>query len=266
MQSDRTEGVRVQEFPKQEPWVPLYLQIHATLKERIVSGRYDVASSLPTEAELCSEFKASRFTVREALRGLSEQGFVQRRPRTGTVVLTRQPQVTYSQSVRSIEDLFQFATQTHYVLLGTANVILDAVTAERVGGEGGEEWIRIDGVRWDKPGGVPICYIQSYVPSRHAAIVAEFPSIKGPFYALLERKSGEVIEEVTQEVNAVAMPDHALKSLGLVPPSLSLLLMRRYVTKRGTLIASFNWHRADQFTYRMQLHRRSDKAAVRDSR
>ena len=242
------------------PFVPLYLQIQATVKERIVSGHYGVASALPTEAELCSEFKASRFTIREALRGLTEQGFLQRRPRSGTIVLTREPHGTYTLSVRSIEDLFQIATQTHYVLLSTAKVVIDKAIASQIGGAPGEEWIRVDGVRWDKPGGRAICYVESFIPSRYAAFVAEFPETKGPFYELLERRSGEAIEEVTQDISALVMPDPIVKALGLAARSLSLRLLRRYSTNQGTLIASFNWHRADEFTYRMQLHRRSDRS------
>ena len=242
-----------------EPSLPLYRRIHATLKDRIVSGRYEVDCPLPTEAKLSAEFKASRFTIREALRGLAEQGFVRRRPRSGTVVVTREPSTAYTQSVRSIEDLFQIAITTHYVMLATRNVVIDKLTAASIGGRTGETWIRIDGVRWDRPGGRPICYIESYVPVRHAAIVPEFAETKGPFYELLERRSGDRIEEVTQDISALAMSDEATKALGLASQSLSLRLLRRYATKNGTLIASFNWHRADEFSYRMQLHRRVDR-------
>lgn len=241
--------------------VPLYLQIHATLKARIVSGQYDVASVLPTETELCAEFKASRYTVREALRLLTENGFVSRRPRIGTVVLSRHPQVSYGLSFLSIEDLFQVANETHYVLLATETVTVDEAIAPRIGGYVGEEWLRVTGVRWDKPGGTPISYIQSYLPRHFAAVVQGFATVRGPFYAVLEKESGEAIEEVTQEISAVPMPDAVIKALGLRPGSLSLLLLRRYMTKSGTLIASFNWHRADEFTYRMQIHRRSEKAS-----
>ena len=236
--------------------LPRYLQIHSEIKERILSDRYPVGSPLPTEAELCTEFGASRFTIREALRGLADQGFVHRRQRTGTLVIARDPQVTYTQAFRSIEDLFQIATQTHYVLLATEMVALGASIAKRVGGVTGEEWLRVTGVRWDKPGGTPICFIHSYVPARYTAIVDEFSTTAGPFYGLLEKKSGEPIEEVVQDITAVAMPGEAIRNLGLSAGSLSLLLLRRYTTKSGTLIASFNWHRADQFSYRMQLHRR----------
>jgi GntR family transcriptional regulator len=246
-----------------QPWVPLYRQIHSTLRERIVSGQYRIASYLPTEVELCAEFKASRFTVREALRALTEQGFVQRRPRAGTIVLTDEPQVTYSQSVRTVEDLSQIATTTHWVMLGKAEVTLDERLAVRIGAQAGETWIQVDGVRWDKPGGVPLCYVQSYVPGRLAAVVDEFPGLNAPFYELLERRSGETIEEVTQEINALTMPDPIVRALGLEPGSFALRVLRRYATRQSTLITSLNWHRADQFTYRMQLQRNSDRGAGR---
>ncbi len=43
--------------------------------------------ALPTESELCEEFNASRFTVREALRRLVAQGMVQRRQGAGSIVV-----------------------------------------------------------------------------------------------------------------------------------------------------------------------------------
>lgn len=235
---------------------PRYLQIHTEIKERILSDRYPVGTPLPTEAELCAEFGASRFTIREALRGLADQGYVHRRQRTGTLVIAREPQDTYTQVFRSIEDLFQIATQTHYVLLRTETIELEKTIAACIDGEAGEKWLRVTGVRWDKPGGSPICFIHSYVPARYAAIVKEFSTTSGPFYGLLEARSGEPIEEIFQDITAVAMPEEAIRNLGLPAGSLSLQLLRRYTTKSGTLIASFNWHRADQFSYRMQLHRR----------
>ena len=236
---------------------PLYLKIQAELKARVISGRYAVGAALPTEADLCAEFAASRYTIREALRGLTASGLVSRRPRVGTIVLSPAPPSHYVQSIGAIEDLFQVAVETHYVLRSTKPVALDHDLAKQVGGSAGETWLRVSGVRWDRPGGSPICYIESYVPSRHAAIVADFKGLRGPFYALLEQRSGETIDEVRQEITAVPTPERAIAMLGLEPGALSLLLLRRYVAKRGTLITSFNWHRADQFSYRMRLRRRS---------
>ena len=64
--------------------MPRYAQIFNTLSQRMKAGKYPVDMRLPTESELCDEFNASRFTVREALRRLVEQGMVQRRQGAGS--------------------------------------------------------------------------------------------------------------------------------------------------------------------------------------
>jgi hypothetical protein len=36
---------------------------------------------------------------------------------------------------------------------------------------------------------------------------------------------------------------------------IAMCLLRRYVSSTGTLIASYNWHPADRFSYRMVFDR-----------
>jgi DNA-binding GntR family transcriptional regulator len=238
------------------PDSPIYARILAKLQERIDLGHYPIDSHLPTEAQLSEEFAASRHTVREALRRLNDQGFIRRRQGAGTVVVSSTPRTQYVQSFGSLTDLFQNAVQTHYVLHSVSTVALDAEIAERVDGTAGEEWLLVVGVRWTAPGGVPIAHIHSYVPTELAGIVAKFTGAQMPFYAILEKDSGRIIENVYQEIRAVDMPQEVANSFGLQRGSRSLQLLRRYVTQKGVLIASFNWHRGDQFTYKMQIERR----------
>jgi hypothetical protein len=56
-----------------------------------------------------------------------------------------------------------------------------------------------------------------------------------------------------QEIRSLAMPLRISRQLGLRPDALALQLLRRYVTKDGVIIASFNWHPADQFVYKMKI-------------
>jgi len=58
---------------------------------RIAGGEYPVGSLLPKEVELSRTYGASRHTMREALRRLSEAGMVLRRRRAGTEVIAAQP-------------------------------------------------------------------------------------------------------------------------------------------------------------------------------
>ncbi|WP_211247393.1 FadR/GntR family transcriptional regulator [Cryptosporangium arvum] len=57
------------------------------LVDRIVAGRYEVDSALPTEPELCEEFGVSRTVVRESIKLLEEKGLVRATPGRGTRVL-----------------------------------------------------------------------------------------------------------------------------------------------------------------------------------
>lgn len=65
--------------------VSLTYALLETLGQAIVSGAYD-ASGFPTEAELCTQFSASRTVAREAVKMLTAKGLLSARPRQGTRV------------------------------------------------------------------------------------------------------------------------------------------------------------------------------------
>lgn len=234
---------------------PRYVRIQKVLEERLVEGVYPVGSLIPTEIELAAEFNTSRFTIREALRYLREHGYVERRQGVGTRVISSSPRSTFFRSFGSLEELFQIAVETYYVILYTKRIALDAELAELVGGLPGEEWFEVAGVRWTRPGGTPICYIQSYIPSRFEHVIPLLDGHQGPFFALLERHSDGKIEEAVQEIRALPMPPEIERQLGLSKGSWALQLLRRYLTEQGILIASFNWHPADQMVYMMHIQR-----------
>lgn len=234
---------------------PRYARIQRILEGRVIDGTYPLGSVMPTEIELAAEFGTSRFTIREALRHLREHGYVERRQGVGTRVVSNSAQSVFFQSFGSLQELFQVAIETFYVILETKRVTLSPQTAELVGGLAGEDWFQISGVRWTKPGGKPICYVQSFIPVRFEAVIPELEGHQGPFFSLLERHSEELIEEAVQEIRAVPMPPEVGRQLGQAPGAWALQLLRRYLTESGVLIASFNWHPADQMTYRMRIHR-----------
>ena len=234
---------------------PRHARIRKVLEARVRDGVYPVGSLMPTEIELAAEFDASRFTVREALRHLTENGYVERRQGVGTRVIAARPQASYAQSFDSLSELFQVAVDTYYVVMEETEVVLDADLAEQVGGLAGETWIRVDGVRWTEPGGKPLCYIQSYVPERFRDVVPQFRGLQGPFFALLESHSEHPIDECVQEIKAAPMPEAFQRALGQPPGTWALLLLRRYVTAGGVLVASFNWHPADHMSYVMRIQR-----------
>lgn len=63
---------------------PMYRQIARVIGERITSGTYEPNRPVPSESEICEEFKVSRRTARSAYALLVEQGLVVRVPGKGT--------------------------------------------------------------------------------------------------------------------------------------------------------------------------------------
>ena len=68
---------------------PLYKQLEDQLKEEIDIGKRKAGSRLPTENELSTTYNVSRVTVRKALAGLSELGYLDRKSGKGTFVAER---------------------------------------------------------------------------------------------------------------------------------------------------------------------------------
>lgn len=63
---------------------PKHQHVFETLKDEILSGKYDARRRLPSEAQLVRRFGISRPTISRALRDLKEAGFLDRRPGSGT--------------------------------------------------------------------------------------------------------------------------------------------------------------------------------------
>lgn len=239
---------------------PRYRQIYERLRERIGNGDFPVGSNLPTEVELCEEFGVSRYTVREALRRLVEQGIIARRQGSGSAIIAKEPQHSFVHEVRSLADLFQYALDTHLEIGTVATVAIPAAIAPAVGGEPGAEWLEIKSVRHTRVGGKPICVTHSYIPGRLAWIEPEIRTCVGPLYALLEQRSGEAIINAAQEIRAESMTRPIARALDEEAGAVSLRLLRRYSSCNGTLIASFNWHPGESFTYKLDVQRNSARS------
>lgn len=66
--------------------VGLSAKIFDKIRRAIISGVYPIGSKVPPERELAERYGASRFAVREAMAMLSQNGFVETRPQSGTYV------------------------------------------------------------------------------------------------------------------------------------------------------------------------------------
>lgn len=236
--------------PPRDAAEPAYAPILTQLTERIRLGLYDVGDLLPTEAELCAEFAVSRYTVREALRRLTDAGLIRRQQGHGTRVLSREPQPSYVQSMHSIEGLFDYARDTRFDVRAIRFVQwVDGL------GRSPEGWLRIEGLRYSADGGA-VCASTVYLNGAFAAIEADLRPPNGAIYRMVEQRFGVRVERVEQTFSAGPAPEDVAAALGLEPGAPCVSVVRRYFDVTGrTMIAAFNTYPAERFSYTMSLTR-----------
>lgn len=235
---------------------PLYQRIETLLREAIAEGRYPVGGLLPTEAELCETLRVSRHTVREALRRLKDSGLVERRQGAGTVVVAREPDRVFVQTVRDISGLFQFAADTVLELSSTRLSPLSEEEALACAAAPGEKWLRCEGIRRTRDGR-PIGPMTALVAPRFAAVSSALPeAVTAPISSYVEKRFGVPVAEVVQEISAGPMPPAFAPLFGRKGRPVGMRFLRRYLDAAGdVMLLSLNWHLAERFTYATHLRR-----------
>ena len=86
-------------------------QVIAVLQRLIRENAYKPGERLPSEAELCAQFKVGRSTVREAMRVLAHVGLVDTWAGRGSFVaqtLPPEPSTSGTMSIDEVEDIYRF--------------------------------------------------------------------------------------------------------------------------------------------------------------
>jgi len=98
--------------------------VRTELKRAILSGEFQFGEKLPNEDQLCTRFDVSRVTIREAVRGLIEDGYVVRRQGSGTYV-TRRPLLR-----NSLDENFSYTEFIERSGVGAGRQVLGTRTIE----------------------------------------------------------------------------------------------------------------------------------------
>lgn len=234
---------------------PRYQQVADAIQAKIESGAHPVGDAMPTEQALCEAYGVSRYTIREALRRLAALGLVRRRQGSGTEVVSRRPPESYLHAMRSLSELFEYASDTRLEMTRMEIAVPDDDTAAFLGRLPGRRWGLIDGVRRTRDG-EPLNFTRIWLHDEFAGAMDEMRGYDGPLYRLLEDRHGARVEEVVQEITAEPMPEDAAAALGEAPGVPSVRLVRRYLAEGDRpLVISSNWHPARSFRYAMRLRR-----------
>lgn len=234
---------------------PLYRRLARELKAGIASGRYPVGSLLPTEQELCESFEASRYTVREALRLLSEDGMVERRQGRGSEVVSARDRPVFAHSLSSLSQLYDYASDTRLDIERVMRIVPDDALAVQLGRKPGREWLLAEGIR-RTAAGATICVSRVFLHQELAGLAPELKGYTGAIHRLIEARYGLEVETVHQEIATDRLEAGTAAILGAAEGDWSVKVTRRYLDAEDRpLIVSLNWHRISDFVYGQTIRR-----------
>ncbi|MCQ6559283.1 GntR family transcriptional regulator [Paenibacillus mendelii] len=110
---------------------PLYLQIKKIIKDRILHGIYPLGIHIPAEPQLEQEFQVSKMTVRNAIRELAEEGYVEKKSGVGTIVLRNTSLSRLSKGKRFTELLVESGHRMEKRLIASGPASLQSGTELR---------------------------------------------------------------------------------------------------------------------------------------
>jgi GntR family transcriptional regulator len=211
-------------------------RVRDLLREQILTKRYDTAM-LPSEHELMLEYVTSRSQIREALDMLRDEGFIERRQGTGTIVTSSKVRHHFDR-VHGIGGSLRRPPAVRSELVSVERVPAPAPVAEVLGLLPGTGCAYVDfRTHID---GVPFNTNSSYLPESMADVLSP-GTFDGDFYQYLESHGVTVTagELLVEAVNADALTAAAL---GVVCGA-AVMLFRRVLLTTGDVPVEFGFVR-----------------------
>lgn len=235
---------------------PRYLQIAQDLLRGIRDGEYPVGSMLPPEMQLCDHYGASRFTVREALRWLTDHRLIDRRRGAGTTVKSAELSPSFVYRLSSLSDILKYPADTYRENLVSGLVQVDPQLSSTIGSSIGQEWYRIGGLRKSDGSVQPICWSDIYVLPEFAELIADEVTAREPVFERIERERGVVIANAQIRIFASSIEGEMARLLRVADGSPALTFVRRYLDDNArNFETTVTIHPEKRFEYALELKR-----------
>lgn len=201
---------------------PKYMEILAVLRSRCSSA--PLGTRLTPERKLAQEFGVSTMTIRHSLGQLAEEGWIERKPGSGTYV--GRPMVVMGPTLTSFtEDMRRLGLTPSARVLRIERMTPDWETMARLELRAGEDVIRLERLRLAD--GEPLCHEVSAFPGHLAAAFTKNELTSSVHQMLIGE--GVVPHSTSRLVRAVVLPPHACELLNLSEGSPGLEIVDVFV-------------------------------------
>ncbi|NOZ48884.1 MAG: GntR family transcriptional regulator [Chloroflexi bacterium] len=232
--------------------VPLYHQIQEAIKSLIQQGKLQVGERIPSENDLAKQFDISPMTVRQALNGLVQEGYIYRRRGRGTFVAQRPVKHPLDRLVSFTEEVLAHGFEPSGKILFFGHVPAEPTVAQALNLADGTQVLRIKRLRFASQSPVSLhdAYLRDNLP-----ITREELKATGSLYQLLAQKNIHITGGV-DEIRSISADDEMSEHLHVKSGAPMLQLRRITEDRTGApieyVIATY---RAGFYHYTIRLKR-----------
>lgn len=208
--------------------------------DEILDGSIPVGAKLPAEPELCQRHGVSRATIREAVRGLVEEGYLSRAHGSGTFVKFR-PRVRHSleRNLSYTELISEAGFEVGCRLLDVTTGLPDAEEAERLRIDREEKVVRLERVH--SADGRPAIHSTAVIPHRIVGGL-DRDALSGSLFNLFADLGHQVAHGEATLVPVLATDRHT-EALAIDPGEPLLQITQvDYTTDGDVVMFSHEWH------------------------
>ncbi|RUA01361.1 MAG: hypothetical protein DSY89_04720 [Deltaproteobacteria bacterium] len=197
--------------------IPFYYQVAETLKERIVSHKYEPDALLPSESRLSEEFNVSNITIRKAMALLVKEGLILRKRGIGTRVISRKERRIPLKITGNFRDWVDSALRKRYRLtvdvLSLEKISCPQPIAKTLGRDSDKEVWCLRRVRRLK--GEPASYYINFIPVDMVGKLKKRDFTTHSFIEVFKNAGKIPIAKTSQQVEAVVSDMDVSSILGI---------------------------------------------------
>lgn len=242
--------------------LPLYLQIEATLRSKILTGDLKEGDRLPPENELSKQFGVSPLTVRQALSSLVGEGLLDRKPGIGTIVKKNMDKKIILKLSGKMDELLSLGKETETMVLRSEVIqgldkpihFLQVNQTEQV--------CFTEKVRYWK--GTPLMVVEEYVPQSLIGTLSKNKKSMKSLYFTLTQKKGMVLNEATQTIESSTADQRIASLLQIEMGSPIFYMERTFYGETGVpILFQITFTRAEHFKFSVHLGREQKEKEIK---
>jgi GntR family transcriptional regulator len=233
---------------------PLSTRLHDDLLQRIRQGSYQPGDRLPTEAELSDQYNVARTTVREALRSLEKDGYIEARQGSGRVITAR-PAI--SRPLNELEGVTEMLERQGFTpenrVLGVTVRAANSDEMQSLSRTDELKVVQLERLRLHREGRLeqPLIYSVDIIPQDIIGQPLDAVAWSTSLFALLEQWGHPVSFAVT-ELQAVQLDAPLARRLKLERKEPWLLFTQVHSGRDGTrVLYSRDYHSGSAFSFNL---------------